>query len=241
MTLGATLGSVAETFAGDASHPDVWVMERAAPDFLALAAAGPTSPEERGRAASLSDDSARRALLARRAALRRVLAAYLRRGPETVRLVTGPGGKPALVPEHSDPYGLSFSAGHSGDLFCLAVGTSASLGLDVERVRPVPRALSIAVRWFSGAEAARFEKLSAGRQEDEFMRLWTGKEALAKRHGAGLRLMSGPDADLDVEAEAVGGRLTFFSPGEGYACALASSEAIEDVRVIRPEMVSWTT
>jgi phosphopantetheinyl transferase len=73
------------------------------------------------------------------------------------------------------------------------------------------------------------------------MRLWTAKEALAKRHGAGLRLMSGPDADLDVEAETIAGRLTFASPVGGYACALASSEAIRDVRIVGPQEVAWVT
>jgi len=117
----------------------------------------------------------------------------------------------------------------------------ASVGVDVELLRSVQRARSIATRWFGESEAKRFRELPDEALDDEFMRLWTAKEALAKRHGAGLRLMRGRAGDLDVEAAQAEGRLWHFAPASGYAGALASTEVIDEVEIIRPEENPWTT
>jgi 4'-phosphopantetheinyl transferase len=230
-------------FGDDPSRPDVWVFDRTLPDFAHLADVGPVSSGDRERAGRLKAPPARAYLLARRAALRRVLALYLSRDPEDVRLVTLPGGKPTLVPGPRDARRLSFSSAHSGDLFCLAVGSASSLGVDVEVERTVPRAIAIATRWFSDEEAAPLRTDASTGSEPEpgaapepgseaFLRLWTAKEALAKRHSAGLRLLRRGRDELDVAGAVASRTLVHFVPRAGYVAALASTTAIDDVRIL---------
>lgn len=222
----------------DPGRPDVWFFDVTARWFERLADAGLASAAERERADRLTAEGAARRLLARRTALRIVLARYLDCEPTGVRVVTAPGGKPVLVPTS---HALSFSVAHSGDLYGLAVGGAKSVGLDVERHRALPRARSIAERWFGPAEAETLLSLSDDRLEDSFFRLWTGKEALAKRHGAGLRLMRGDAGELDVRSGEADGLLRFFVPLEGYSAAIASSEVIRDLEIIWPGEDLWTT
>lgn len=237
----------------------VWILDVTAPWYDALADSGLASERERARAEALTRADLARSLLARRAALRCVLGRYLKCGPGSVEVVTAPGGKPVLLP--GGPSGASsgdrvvagriadaassgrtiaFSVGHSGDLYGIVLGTATSVGFDVERRRAIPRADAIARRWFGASEAAALEGLADEALEEEFMRLWTGKEALAKRHGAGLRLMMrGDTRELDTEAEASDGRLRWLRPRPGYHAAVASSDVVRGVTVVVPDDDSW--
>ena len=235
-TLDVTEGSpadVVETFRGDPRSVDVWVFDRGSPAFTALGDLGPVSEQERARADKLRGPGLASDLLSRRAAVRRVLAAYLRCDAGSIHIVTLPGGKPMLKPQRADAWALAYSTSHSGDVFCVAVGTASSLGVDVERQRDVPRALPIAMRWFSRAESTWLRTLPADRFSGAFMRVWTAKEALAKRHAGGLRLMRGGDApELDVNWDSAKGTLVRFEPRPGYFASLASTKPIEEVRLV---------
>lgn len=217
---------------------DVWILDLTAPWCEALADKGIASDSDRRRADRMATTVLSRRLLARRAAMRCVLAHYLGRASPEVEVVTAPGGKPVLVPVQGATF--PFSVSHSGDLYGIAVGTSTSIGLDVERRRSVPRAEAIAHRWFDSTEAAALRGLAGGELEGEFMRIWTAKEALAKRHGAGLRLMMRGDLDeLDTEAAAAEGRLRWLCPRDGYHVAVASTDPIRTVRLVMPEGGEW--
>ena len=118
----------------------------------------------------------------------------------------------------------------------MAVGRGSSLGVDVERIRPLNRSVDIANRWFGPDEAAGLRSLNGEEGDLAPAESLTAKEALAKRHGAGLRLMHGQrDADrvrseLDVAQERDVGRLVMISPQDGYVgAAVASSESLSDV------------
>lgn len=229
-----TPDEVARSFTGDPGRPDVWVFDRTSAEFAELGRRGPVSPEDLEKAARLRGPGLGEDLLCRRAAVRRVLAAYLGRDADSIRIVTLPGGKPAFVPQAGDRRVLSYSSAKSAELFCLAIGTASSLGVDVERERPVSRALPIAMRWFSRDEAVYLRGLPEDRFPVEFMRIWTAKEALAKRHSAGLRLMTGGEQrDLDVNWEAATGTLVRFAPRAAFVGALASTSAIEEVRIVK--------
>lgn len=225
-----------------ASRPHVWLFDIRTPTFQRLADAEVVSEAERRRATRADDPALQRAVIARRSALRLLLGRYLDVAPKALKIVTAPGGKPVLVPESGSVVKTcAFSVCHSGDLYCVAVGRERSLGLDVERLREVSRARAIAERWFGPREGARFAGLDGDELMVEFMRMWTAKEALAKRHGAGLRLMRGDDAELDVDANAERGALRHFPPGDGYVGAIAASRPIEDVCVRYAEEDFWTT
>ncbi len=242
MTGSATSEGVGSVNELTPTRPHVWGLDVTEAWFDALADSDVVSGEERSRAEALSDPTAARRLLARRTALRFVISSYIGQRPDEIRIVTAPGGKPVLVPAGSHRCAFTFATAHSGDLYCVAVGSTASLGLDVELLRHVPRARSIAVRWFGMAETEVLRAASDEAVDAEFMRLWTAKEALAKRHGAGLRLMMGRDeVELDVEAASKEGRLRAFSLGPDYAATIASTDVITDVDVFRPEDDSWIT
>ncbi len=227
----------------------VWVLDLTAPWCDALADSGVVSDVELARAERMTRPELGRRLLARRSAMRFVLGRYLGREPASVEVVAAPGGKPVLVPLAGGSGGesgagaeptLAFSVGHSGDLYGVALGVCASVGFDIERRRTVPRAAAIARRWFGDREARGLEGLDGDELQREFMRLWTAKEALAKRHGAGLRLMMRGDVEeLDTETARREARLRWLSPRPGYDVAVASSEAIEEVRLVVPEDDRW--
>jgi 4'-phosphopantetheinyl transferase len=225
----------------DPGRPQIWVFDTTDSWFESLADQGVASEEERKRASTLAVPAAARKLLARRTAVRLVLGRYCSSDPADLRLVTAPGGKPILLPSSEGGRTVSFSTGHSGDLYCIAIATSASVGVDVELVRSVTRAQSIARRWFGEAEARCLEADSSEVLDEKFMRMWTAKEALAKRHGAGLRLMRGREGELDIDAAEANRSLRFFEPRPGYSAAIASTEVIDDIEVIRAGDDVWTT
>ena len=222
----------------DGRDLDVWLIDVRDEDFLALAETTLPDAKDRARADGLTNPEAGRTLLARRAAVKVVLARTLSLDPSSIRVVTAPGGKPvAVTPEGRAP---AISIAHSGDLLGVALGPVRSLGLDVERMRQVTKAREIAAKWFGPGEAARLDEVSEGELMDEFMRLWTGKEALAKRHGAGLRLMKGEPGELDVGDAIEQGRLRYFDVRAGYVAAIASTEPLRDIRVVHAEADTWT-
>ncbi len=231
--------------------PHVWLIPFDSAAFLELGARpdlvaeGLVSPEDEARAAAFLDPAGGTRLRARRVILRMILGRYLGCGPADVGMVTAPGGKPVLLPGSPGSSTHAFSVGHSGDLYAVAIGRCSSLGLDIERLRSVGRASAIADRWFGREEAAGLQSLEGHDLDMAFMELWTDKEALAKRHGAGLRLMHGQadasevHSELDVERERDAGRLLRWHPEEGYVGAIASSEPLSGVDVVKEGDARW--
>ncbi|GAA2378955.1 hypothetical protein Cme02nite_18150 [Catellatospora methionotrophica] len=97
--------------------------------------------------------------------------------PARVALGREPSGRPFVV----GTTGLHLSVGHTPDLAVVAVTALGPLGVDVEPIRPLP-APELAARWFSGPEA---DWVAA--HPDDFLPLWTLKEAVGKALGTGLR------------------------------------------------------
>jgi 4'-phosphopantetheinyl transferase len=217
---------------------DVWLIDVDDPHFLEAAGSSLAGPDDHARALALSDADAGRRLLARQATLRLILARYVEPGPAELRIVTAPGGKPVLLT------GPAFSVAHSGSLLAVAVSGTSSVGVDIEHRRPVTRAQAIADRWFGEGEARALAAAPDGTRDDVFLQLWTAKEALAKRHGAGLRLMKGRGTHvgeaLDVAASLSDASLAYFDAGAEYVAALALNGPIEHVDVLTPSEELWT-
>ncbi|OOG48744.1 4'-phosphopantetheinyl transferase superfamily protein [Rhodanobacter sp. C01] len=119
-----------------------------------------------------------------RAPLRRVLAAYLGIDADAVALLDGEHGRPVLAAVHDTPLGFNWS--HSGDHALIAIGRNLVPGVDLEHIRPRPRALEIAQRYFSADEAATLASLPAEDRSIAFLELWTAKEAVLKALGRGI-------------------------------------------------------
>ncbi|MFP7723393.1 4'-phosphopantetheinyl transferase family protein [Lysobacter sp. A3-1-A15] len=76
---------------------------------------------------------------------------------------------------------------HSGEGLLVALGEHVAVGIDMERLRPRPRALAVAARYFTPGEADWLATQAAGDDRDlAFLRLWCAKEAVLKAHGHGL-------------------------------------------------------
>ncbi|MDZ7619073.1 MAG: 4'-phosphopantetheinyl transferase superfamily protein [Patescibacteria group bacterium] len=91
-------------------------------------------------------------------------------------------------PDIAEPAGLPlrFNLSHSGRLVVCAVASNAELGVDVERVRELPKAVELARRFFAPAEAAAVEAAPLEGRSREFLRYWTFKESYVKACGAGI-------------------------------------------------------
>ena len=145
-------------------------------------------------------------------------------------LARDPSGRPRLLAPHQD-HDTGWS--HSGEQLLLALGRGVTLGVDLERLRPRPRALELADRFFAPGEAGRLQALAPERRELAFLRLWCAKEAVLKAHGQGLsfglhRLEFVPVADgwQLVECDPALGQpadwsLRTFRPAPDYLATLA--------------------
>jgi len=128
-----------------------------------------------------------------RATLRRVLAGYSGIAAEQICFRNGEYGKPRIATApHTGP--IEFNLSHSADIAVAAVCRNLTLGIDVERVRPIEP--EIAEDHFSPHELLALRGLDEKEWLQGFYRCWTGKEALLKGEGLGLNL---PLDAFDVE------------------------------------------
>jgi 4'-phosphopantetheinyl transferase len=111
------------------------------------------------------------------------LAAVLGLPADTLPLRRDAHGRPRLDPPAAD---ADASWSHSGERLLVALGRGVQVGADLELLRPRPRALALAERFFAPAETEVLAALPAAAQEAAFVRLWCAKEAVLKAHGRGL-------------------------------------------------------
>lgn len=114
--------------------------------------------------------------------------------PQDLRFERHGGGKPFLTSEAMPDFNLS----HGGDWVIAGYSWSGRIGVDVEADRPAEFWREIAGSFLSPAELA----VADG---DDFLKIWTAKEAGLKAHGAGFAIM--PNA-ITVAGEGDGFALT---------------------------------
>ena len=136
---------------------------------------------ERRRATSIRHPGARIRFVAAHATLRRLLADVLGEDPTAFRITADPLGRPRV----DASTGWSISLAHTHDAVVVAAGRDAEVGVDVERLDR--DRLPPIERWCTTAEVSACR--AAGAEARPLtVRLWTGKEALAKAAGAGMRM-----------------------------------------------------
>jgi 4'-phosphopantetheinyl transferase len=194
------------------------------------------SDEERARAGRFYFDRDRGRFIACRGRLRALLGAYLQKAPHEIQFHYGPHGKPGLASHAGTP--LFFNVSHSHDLALFAFRRRGEIGVDVERLRPVGEAESIARRYFTPREWETLRELPTDARTAAFFRCWTRKEALLKAIGVGLsfslnevevslredepaRLLAVPARGRPQAAE---WRLDHLAPAADYVGALASGD-----------------
>jgi 4'-phosphopantetheinyl transferase len=230
LTLIAGFAEITSVFANDAF--DVSVIRLSAEPEVVRALATLLSNDERQRASRFVFERDRRRSIVGRARLRQLVGTRLNVKPESVELVYGAHGKPALARRFSSS-DLRFNVSHCGDVSVCAVSVGREIGIDVEGVRTPPDADGIAARFFSPRESGVYHALDSRDKPLGFFNCWTRKEAFIKAVGEGLSypldafdvsLAPGEPAAIlrvgDVPGDRCGWRLTSFSPAPGFVSAV---------------------
>jgi len=199
------------------------------------ASASLLSAAERERAGRFAFGRDARRFIVGRGRLRQLLGARLGVRPESVELVYGARGKPALA--NSGRNSLRFNLSHRDDLAVYALSWGSDVGIDVEAIRPLPDADAVAARFFSRPEHAAYRALDPRDRLLGFFQCWTRKEAFIKALGEGLShpldsfdvsLAPGAPAELlrvePVRGDDRGWRLASFSPAPGFVAAVVAEE-----------------
>jgi 4'-phosphopantetheinyl transferase len=128
------------------------------------------------------------------ATLRKILASYLGLNESEIVFIHNDYGKPAVA-EHINPSNLQFSMSRSLETGVYAFMLNNEIGIDIERINPLPDMESIVNRHFSINEKNIFDGLDHNEKINWFYTVWTRKEALLKAVGTGLYL---PLENIDV-------------------------------------------
>lgn len=150
-------------------------------DFGAILA-----PDEIKRANRFRFERDRRRYVVKQVLLRIILSEfYLDCRPAEIRFATNRYGKPHLKRPFNGN-NLFFNSSDSDELALFAFARIAMIGIDVECLRAVPDADSIAAQTFTRAENLALQALPPHQKQDAFFNCWTRKEAFIKAVGLGL-------------------------------------------------------
>lgn len=189
---------------------DVWEVSLDIDDAATAELATVLSNDESERANRFVEERARQQYVISRAAIREILGTYLARAPREITFTMIGAGKPVLAAPNE--LQLEFNMSHSGELAVIGVARSRQIGIDVEQVRPLPRALQLAKRFFSASEYAILRELPGDELARSFLSIWVRREGTAKAQGLsvwrGLAKLETSAAwtpvSLDLGAEYVG-------------------------------------
>jgi 4'-phosphopantetheinyl transferase len=169
----------------DKDSVHVWAVWLDQPPPVVAALGRLLANDERERAGRFHFEHHRARYTIGRGVLRALIARYTGAAPQSAVLAYGAQGKPFLAQPRVDP-ALQFNLAHSHSLAVYAFTSGRAVGIDVEKVRPMPDAEAIAQRFFSIPERDNLELLPASRREQAFFHCWTHKEAFIKLLGSGL-------------------------------------------------------
>ena len=144
------------------------------------------SPSERARAARFLPSVGSRFIVGR-GRLRRLLETLLGERADTIELVVGPHGKPALGGRLAGR--CHFNVTHSHDRGLLALAAEAPVGIDLElrtAAHTSPWAALLARSVLDDEELARWRDLPEEHGPGAILEAWTCKEAILKATGRGV-------------------------------------------------------
>lgn len=189
------------------------------------------SPDEQQRAQRFRFPIHQQRFIAGRGILRSLLGRYLQCDPATVQFRYGTQGKPELQQATALP-SLQFNLAHSDNLAVYAIACTASVGIDLERIRAIGDLPQLTQRWFSAQEHAAIQAVAATEQPVTFFQYWTCKEAVLKARGQGVGELKLVEIDFShAEGHPVwlqsphslahSWQLRLFAPAPEFVAALA--------------------
>jgi 4'-phosphopantetheinyl transferase len=161
---------------------NVWLYSLVADATAVEASKALLSADELARAGKFTQESLQHRFILARAGMRRILGNATDIPPQDLIFRLTPTGKPHLAPE--TPRHVHFNLSHTSDIAALAICEDASVGVDIEAVRPLRKA--IARRYFTAQEADELDALPEDERLAAFFRCWTRKEAFLKATGEGI-------------------------------------------------------
>ncbi|WP_435582465.1 4'-phosphopantetheinyl transferase family protein [Amycolatopsis thermoflava] len=188
---------------------------------------------ERDRHGGYRKEIDQRRFLTGRVLAKTVAADLLGRAPDDVSFdaTCDDCGKPHGRPRVPGA-GFDLSISHSGERIGVAVTSAVPVGLDVETATRRAEDSLIAYA-LNETEVAALDSLTDAERVAAFFRYWTGKEALMKATGRGLKIplrsitLAGPGepprlvASADPALDPARARLADLDPGAGYRAAIA--------------------
>ena len=160
---------------------EVWCVKTRADEGDLALLQSTLSADERERAARFRLAQHRDPFIVARGCLRLLLGRYAGCPPAEIGFQYGPRGKPSLP-----GFTIHFNLSHSSDLALFVFTRAGELGVDVERIHPIPEMMNLAGRFFCPAEAHDLASLADDQREHAFFLCWTRKEACIKATGNGL-------------------------------------------------------
>jgi 4'-phosphopantetheinyl transferase len=156
--------------------------------------------------------------VAARSALDSILTGLTGRPPAFDRMAKGKPYLPAFPR-------VKFNLSHSKGRALVVIAEDVEVGVDIERIRPMPDWERIAERYLPPGDAEALAEAAAPDREREFFRRWTRAEALWKASGLGLYSAGAvPEGDWHVQD---------IDAGEGYVAAVAANRAEMPISVFR--------
>jgi 4'-phosphopantetheinyl transferase len=215
----------------------VWRAELEPPPHLLDRLRATLSEDERARAARFRFPAHQVRYAAGRGILRALLGRYLGIAPAAVRFGYTRHGKPFLERAPGMP-DVRFNLSNAEARALVAFAVGRDVGVDLEDLKPMPDAVSIATRFFSAPENEVFRTLGSDVRELAFFTCWTRKEAYIKAVGEGLSMpldrfdvtfAPGEPARLVCTrpdpADAARWKLVEVDPGPGHVGALMAEGA----------------
>lgn len=195
------------------------------------------SPAERKRVNALLEERAVRQYVISRAMQRQLLAGYVGGHPSEISFGAVAMGKPTLA--RPNEIGLTFNTTHSGNLVVIAVTAGRDVGVDVEKVRPVPRALKVARRVFSPDEYEMLRALPPEELDRAFLSIWVKREGTAKARGDSVwrGLASWKDGEIERSSLKRDWRVEYLDLGREFVGVVVSKG--DDWRVKMRGRPAW--
>jgi 4'-phosphopantetheinyl transferase len=137
------------------------------------------------------------------AVLRSILGSYLHADPKQIEFRREKNNKPTLSGTFSSQ-GIQFSMSRSDGLALYAFARDLVLGVDIERIAPIPEMDRIVSRFFAPREIEDYFRVPPTARTEAFFPIWTRKEAFLKATGNGLSLpLDSFSVSLQADGESV--------------------------------------
>jgi 4'-phosphopantetheinyl transferase len=222
----------------------VWRMERDVAAFDPSVWQNRLSLAEQARAAKFRFDRDRRRFIVAHAALRHILARYVKDDAAQLHFIDGPSGKPKLAAPLAAS-GVEFNLSHSHERALLAVSQGAEIGVDIEFVRADFDFHEVANQFFTEREVAALRALPPALQRHAFYKCWTSKEAFLKAKGTGLsgeldevEITLAGQRHVRIGADVAGWSLLELDSDDDYEAALVIQGRPEEIFCYRWE-AAW--